>query len=249
VANDNSKRNSNKTKDESAKRRFWSRRLAAPLSLIFLIIWIPVFAIVQMQNIQAPVKYVRQDNELGLIDQYGTNFGRIVMNCFDTPFLLSAFMLYRQAEVNEEALLRKDMFVCDFNYRLLNRTATIANATIEFIYVDSNFDYEKLLHVNETEEQILFPMPFSGWYTFEIWLEPTIHVGWEQFVFKDLNFYVYESPQSYAQAKSAYAEAIASILGSVIGSIIGAVGIVLTMMDRHETPEATGKLPLKGSVK
>lgn len=220
----------------------------APLSLIFLVIWVPVLAIMQMQNIQAPVKYVRQNNGLRLTDQYGNDFGTIILNCFDMPFILSAFMVRRQVEVNEEALLRKDSFVCDFDYGLLNRSATIANATISFINVDSNFVDEKLLHVNETGEQIVFAMPFSGWYTFDVWLLPTIYVGWEEIPPPNLNFYVYESPQSYAQAKSAYAEAIASILGSVIGSIIGAVGIVLTIMDQHETPEATGKRTLRTSV-
>jgi hypothetical protein len=196
----------------------------------------------QLQNIQAPVKYVRQDNRLLLIDQYGKNFGTIILNCFDMPFFLSAFMMYRQVEVHEEALLRKDSFVCDFDYRLLNRTSTIANATIWFINADSNFVDEEVLHVNKTGEQIVFPMPYSGWYAFEVWLLPTIYVGWEEFVYRNFEFYVYDSPQSYAQAKSAYAEAIASILGSLIGSIIGIVGIVLTVMDRHETPEIAGKL-------
>jgi hypothetical protein len=102
--------------------------------------------------------------------------------------------------------------------------------------VDSDYVAERLLHVNETGEQIIFQMPYSGWYSFEVWLLPTIYVGWEEIPFPKLNFYVYTSPQAYAQAQSAYNEAIASVLGSLVGSIIGALGIILTAMEPHEEP-------------
>lgn len=170
------------------------------------------------------------------------------MNCFDLPTFLSAFMC-RQVEVHEDVLLRKDSFVCNFDYGLLNRTATIANATICFMNVDSNFVLEQLLHVNETGEQIIFPMPFSGWYTFEVWLLPTIYVGWEEVVFPHLTFYVYESPQSYAQAQSAYSEALASVLGSIVGSIIGALGIVLAGMEPYGTSKDNQKARTLGQRK
>ncbi|MGA3405021.1 MAG: hypothetical protein ABSD49_04745 [Candidatus Bathyarchaeia archaeon] len=76
------------------QRRFFSRRLVVPLFLLFLVIWVPVFAVVQIQNIEPPITYVRQDYSLPLIDQYGANFGTLIMNCFDLPLFLSAFMMY-----------------------------------------------------------------------------------------------------------------------------------------------------------
>jgi hypothetical protein len=148
-------------------------------------------------------------------------------------------MLYRQAEAQFQVLLRKDSLVCDFKYGLLNRTATITNATIWFINVDSDFVVNRTLHVNETGEQIIFPMPYSGWYSFEVWLLPTIYIGWEEILFRDLNFYVYTSPQAYAQAQSTYNEAMASVLGSVVGSIIGVLGIVLTIIEQKSPQESS----------
>jgi hypothetical protein len=193
--------------------------------IILLFSTTSLFAL-QLVNIQKPPEYVRQDHLMTL----GSNVGTIKVNCFDFPgAFLSAYFAYRIVETQGRILLKKDLLVCDFDYSLLNKTTVVANSTIWFMNPDASDLTEKELHLNQTGEQIVFPMVQPGNYMFDIWIvRSSSTVGWEENFFPNIKFYVYESPDAYFSAMNTYRFSLLttglSFFGTVAGLMLAVVG-------------------------
>jgi hypothetical protein len=181
-----------------------------------------------MTNIDAPPEYTRQDYYMTLKNNVGT----IKANCFDFPAVMfSAYFVHRIAESQGKILLKKDLFVCDFDYSLLNRTMAVENATIWFMNPDANDLTEKTLNLNSTGEQIVFPMVQSGNYMFDVWIVRSDHTGPEENPFLDTKFYVYDSTATYFAAWKTYRLAMLTNISSLIGIIAGLFLVLVD--DRH----------------
>jgi hypothetical protein len=193
--------------------------------IILLFSSVSLFAL-QLVNIQKPPEYVRQDHLMTL----RSNVGTIKVNCFDFPgVFLSAYFVYRIAETQGRILLKKDLLVCDFDYSLLNRTTVVVNSTIWFMNPDASDLTEKELHLDQTGEQIGFPMVQPGNYMFDIWIvRSPCTVGWEENFFPDIKFYVYESPDAYFSAMNTYHFSLLtsglSFFGTITGLMLAVVG-------------------------
>ena len=201
-------------------------RIFAITLLLFFSFSASLFAL-QLTKIQKPPEYVRQDELLTLASDVGT----IKVNCFDFPgVFLSAYFVHRLVQTHEKILLKRDLFVCDFDYSRLNRTTVVANSTIWFMNPDAGDLTEEIMHLNMTGEQIVFPMVQPGNYMFEIWiLRSHSDLGWEENFFSDLKFYVYESPDAYFSAIQTYQftllTSLLSFLGTVTALVLAVVGV------------------------
>lgn len=197
------------------------RILVISFPLLFLVFGASL-AYLLVTNVEKPSEYVRRDYYVSL----KSNVGTVKVNCFGFPAVMfSAYFLNRIAETGGRILLKKDLLVCDFDYSQLNSTVvrTVVNSTIWFQNPDAGDLTQRVLHLNQTREQILFPMTQAGDYNFDIWiLFPS--TGWEENYFSnDPTFHVYQSTTAYSAAVRTYQVSILTALFSFLGIIEGVV--------------------------
>jgi hypothetical protein len=207
------------------------------LGIFLVLVFISTLFSLQLINVDKPAEYTRQDYYMTLKNNVGT----IKANCFDFPAVMfSAYFVHRIAESQGKILLKKDLFVCDFDYSLLNRTVAVENATIWFMNPDANDLAEKALNFNSAGEQIVFPMAQSGNYIFDVWILSSDHTGWEENFFPNTKFYVYDSTATHFAAWKTYRLTILTNISSLIGVVAGL--FLVSVDDRHRDKE---KRPLE----
>lgn len=203
------------------------------LGVILILVFSSSLSYLQFISIEKPPEYERRDYFLAL----SNNVGILKVNCFAFPAFPSAFFLNRIKETQGKILLKKDLLVCDFNYSQLNRTTAVTNASIWFVNENSNDLTERELHFNLTGEQLVFPMTQPGHYIFDIWILQSPYTGWEEHLFSNIRFYVYESTDAYLSAVKAYNVSLMTSVLSLFGIVAGLALFALGNLQNDEQRE------------
>jgi hypothetical protein len=181
--------------------------------IIILVFGITSFYL-QYVNIEKPQIYERKDYFISL----KKNTGTIKINCFDFPAVpFSTYFIYRIKETEGKILLKKDFLVCDLDYTNFNKTID----KVDIWLTSENYVEERELNFNQTKEQLNFPLTVSGSYTLEAWILESNEKGWQEILFPNIKFYVYESTESYFSEKKRYDLTLISSFLTVFGIISG----------------------------
>ena len=197
------------------------RMLVIIFPLLFLVFGASL-AYLLTTNVERPSEYVRRDYYLSLKN----NLGTVKVNCFGFPAVMfSAYFVNRIAETGGKILLKKDLLVCDFDYSQLNVTVvrTVTNSTIWFQNPDAGDLTERVLHLNQTGEQIVFPMTQAGDYNFDIWISLPLTGLEENYFPNGPTFHVYPSTSAYSTAVRNYQVSILTALFSLLGIVEGVI--------------------------
>jgi len=196
--------------------------------MVLILVSSGVLSSLSFTSIEKPAEYVRQDHFLVLKD----NLGVIKVNCFQAPAAPSSYFIGRIMESQGKILLKKNLLVCDFDYSQLSSAVvrTVVNSTIWFQNPDAGDVAEKILHLNQTGEQIIFSMREAGDYTFDIWiLLPSM--GLRENYFRVPNFHVYDSNAAYFAADRNFRVSVSAICLGLVSSISG---VILSHVDNRQ---------------